>query len=73
MDNRATFHNLKLDTSLNALSDEDIQQLWLPLVIFIVCHHNHEDDDHDRGDDDDRDRGDDDDDHHHADDNHADH
>ena len=65
MDNRATFHNLKLDTSLNALSDEDIQQLWLPLV--IVCHHNHEDDD------DDRDRGDDDDHHHHADDNHADH
>ena len=34
VDNRATFHNLKLDTSLNALTDQDIQQLWLPLVII---------------------------------------
>ena len=33
-DNRVTFHNLKLDTSLNALTDEDIQQLWLPLVLI---------------------------------------
>ena len=31
---RASFHNLKHDTSLNALSDEDIKRLWLPLVIY---------------------------------------
>ena len=33
-DNRATFHNLKYDTSLNAPTDDDIHHLWLPLVIF---------------------------------------
>ena len=33
-DNRITFHNLKEDSSLNALSDEEISQLWLPLVIY---------------------------------------
>ena len=33
-DLRVTFHNLKHDSSLNALPDEKVQQLWLPLVIF---------------------------------------
>ena len=33
-DNRATFHNLKLSDSLNALTQEDIEQLWLPKVIY---------------------------------------
>ena len=27
-------HNFKLDASLNALSDEDIASLWLPLVTY---------------------------------------
>ena len=31
---RATFHNLKLDTSLNTLTDGEVGQLWLPLVIY---------------------------------------
>ena len=31
---RVVFHNLKQDTSLNALSDDDIKKLWLPLVIY---------------------------------------
>ena len=34
MDIRLTYHNLKTKTSLNALSDEDIKSLWLPLVIY---------------------------------------
>jgi hypothetical protein len=33
-ENRATYHNLKLKQALNALSQEDIQRLWLPLVIY---------------------------------------
>ena len=33
-DNRATFHNLKESDSLNALSQEDIERLWLPKVIY---------------------------------------
>ena len=31
---RVYFHNLKKDSSLNALSDDDISRLWLPLVIY---------------------------------------
>ena len=31
---RATYLNLKSDTSLNTLTDEDINHLWLPLVIY---------------------------------------
>ena len=34
MENRATYHNLKKETYLNALSMEDINRLWLPLVIY---------------------------------------
>ena len=34
-ENRATYHNLKLETYLNALSQEEINSLWLPLVIYI--------------------------------------
>ena len=33
-ENRVNYHNLKDDTSLNALSDEDISSLWLPYVIY---------------------------------------
>ena len=33
-DNRVSYHNLKRDTSLNALPLVDIQRLWLPLVIY---------------------------------------
>ena len=31
---RALFHNLKFKSSLNALTDEEISQLWLPYVIY---------------------------------------
>ena len=31
---RVSYHNLKKDVSLNALTDEDIKRLWLPLIIF---------------------------------------
>ena len=34
VENRATYHNLKKDRSLNALSEEDIRKLWLPEVIY---------------------------------------
>ena len=33
-ENRVTFQNLKYETSLNALTANDIDQLWLPLVIY---------------------------------------
>ena len=33
-ENRVTFQNLKDETSLNALTSNDINQLWLPLVIY---------------------------------------
>ena len=32
--NRVVYHNLKPDTSLNALSESDVSRLWLPLVIY---------------------------------------
>ena len=32
--NRATYHNLKKSTALNALTQYDIQKLWLPEVIY---------------------------------------
>ena len=31
---RATYHNLKKESYLNALSFEEINKLWLPLVVF---------------------------------------
>ena len=34
-ENRATFHNLKPETYLNALSKEEIDSLWLPLVVYL--------------------------------------
>ena len=34
LENRATYHNLKKDRSLNALTQKDIQLLWLPKVIY---------------------------------------
>ena len=33
-ENRATFHNLKREKTLNALTEEDIHKLWLPKVIY---------------------------------------
>ena len=33
-ENRATYRNLKRNTSLNALTSRDIAQLWLPKVIY---------------------------------------
>ena len=33
-ENRAKYLNLKSDTSLNALIDDEIKSLWLPLVIY---------------------------------------
>ena len=32
---RATYHNLKPETYLNALSLEEIRRLWLPLVVYM--------------------------------------
>jgi hypothetical protein len=32
--NRVQFHNLKQNTALNALPQQDVEQLWLPLVIY---------------------------------------
>ena len=33
-DNRLTYHNLKNDSSLNALREKEMKTLWLPLVIY---------------------------------------
>ena len=33
-ENRVKYQNLKDKTSLNALTDADIEKLWLPLVIY---------------------------------------
>ena len=33
-ENRVSYHNLKQKTSLNALSEHDVNKLWLPLVVF---------------------------------------
>ena len=33
-ENRATYFNLKEDISLNALSKDDIERLWLPLIVY---------------------------------------
>jgi hypothetical protein len=33
-ENRATYYNLKRRTALNALTEDEIKQLWLPLVIY---------------------------------------
>ena len=34
-ENRATYHNLKYQTYLNALSQDEINTLWLPLVVYL--------------------------------------
>ena len=34
-ENRATYHNLKSESYLNALSQEEINSLWLPLVVYL--------------------------------------
>ena len=33
-ENRATYHNLKNESYMNALAMEDINRLWLPLVVY---------------------------------------
>ena len=33
-ENRANYHNLKPETYLNALSENEIKNLWLPLVVY---------------------------------------
>ena len=33
-ENRVKYQNLKNDTSLNALTDKEIQALWLPLILY---------------------------------------
>ena len=33
-ENRAKYRNLKKETSLNALTDEDIKTIWLPLIVY---------------------------------------
>ena len=33
-ENRVSYHNLKEKTSLNALSEDDVNTLWLPVVVF---------------------------------------
>ena len=31
---RVTYHNLKNQTSLNALTDDDVQKIWLPIIVY---------------------------------------
>ena len=33
-ENRAFYQNLKNETSLNALSDDEIKTIWLPLIVY---------------------------------------
>ena len=33
-ENRARYNNLKEETSLNALTADDIKDLWLPLIVY---------------------------------------
>ena len=33
-ENRVQYQNLKKESSLNALSDDNINQLWLPLIVY---------------------------------------
>ena len=33
-ENRVEYQNLKKETSLNALTDEDIRRIWLPLIVY---------------------------------------
>ena len=33
-ENRVKYHNLKKQTSLNALTDKDIEAIWLPLILY---------------------------------------
>ena len=34
-ENRATYHNLKSESYLNALFQDEIDTLWLPLVVYL--------------------------------------
>ena len=34
-ENRATYYNLKSESYLNALSQDEIKTLWLPLVVYL--------------------------------------
>ena len=33
-ENRVSYHNLRKKTSLNALAENDVNKLWLPLVVY---------------------------------------
>ena len=33
-ENRVVYHNLKRQTSLNALTADDIKKIWLPLIVY---------------------------------------
>ena len=33
-ENRAQFHNLKKESTLNALNDKEIEDMWLPFIIY---------------------------------------
>ena len=33
-ESRVTYHNLKNQTSLNALTDDDVQKIWLPIIVY---------------------------------------
>merc|ERR1712051_758522 len=33
-ENRVQYQNLKKETSLNALTDDDIKTIWLPLIVY---------------------------------------
>ena len=35
MEKRATYYNLKSESYLNALSRDEINSLWLPLVVYL--------------------------------------
>ena len=35
---RVTYQNLKTNEALNVLSIEEQRQLWIPFIVFKVCH-----------------------------------
>ena len=34
---RATYQNLKTNKALNVLSSQELQEIWIPFIIFEVC------------------------------------
>ena len=35
---RATYQNLKINKALNVLSSQELQEIWIPFIIFEVYH-----------------------------------